>query len=374
MITLFRIRGIPIRLDAGWLLVFAFITWSLASGYFPYVAPDLPRVAYWATGIAATLLLFTSVLLHELAHALVARERGVGVTAITLHVFGGVSELENDAPDARAEFAIAVVGPATSLLLAGLIFLVGRLVTGPPWLDSLVGYLAAVNLAVGVFNLAPGFPLDGGRIVRAVLWWWRGREEWATRIAARAGVLFALLLVALGVVRLLAGDPLGGVWLAMLGLFLFHAARASEESARIRHRLVPLTAEAVMTPAPPAVSASTPLTSIPTAELRARHVGALLVVDDTGLVGFLRLSDVERGRRGWRRRAGTVREAMVPVAADTAVSRRDSAWLAFTRLARNRLGRVAVVDDGRVLGLVSMRDVRQVLAADGAGDAVERAA
>lgn len=358
MIRLFRIGGIPIRLDAGWFLVFGLIAWSLASGYFPYVLPGESEGAYWAGGVIAALLLFASVLLHELSHALVARAHGVGVAAITLHVFGGISELETEPPNPRAEFGIAIVGPITSVTLGGLAFAGRQAAAGHDWLAALFTYLSAVNVVVGVFNLVPGFPLDGGRILRAMLWWWSGRFERATEIASRVGIGVAMLLVALGVARLAGGDPTGGVWFVLLGLFLFQAARTAHELARIRGRLEPISVASVMAGSSVAVSSQVSVDDVRNAELTALELGSVPVVDGDTLVGFLRRSDAERVRG----RAFSVTEIMVPIRPNLTVAPSDSAWLALTRLGNNDVGRVAVVDHGRLIGIVAREDVARALA------------
>ena len=309
---LFRVRGIPVRIDFGWLLIVGFISWNLASGYFPHVLPSLSATAYWAQGLAAALLLFASVLLHELAHALVAVGHGVSVGGITLHIFGGVSQLDSEPETPRAEFLIAIVGPLTSFAIAGIAHGLGRLVTAPSSADALAGYLAAVNVVVGVFNLLPAFPLDGGRVLRAALWAWSGRLDSATRVASRIGSAFALLMVAAGLVRAFTGDVVAGLWLALIGLFLHQAARASYALLRIRARLAALRTEQVMNTAP-----------------------ALLERLDEATVD-----------------------------ADRVVSPRDSAWQAFLKIARNGRGRVAVVDNGTLVGVVTQRDLHDVVSAD----------
>jgi Zn-dependent protease len=306
----FRVRGIPVRIDFGWLLIVGFIAWSLASGYFPHVLPSLSPAAYWVQGLAAALLLFASVLLHELAHALVAVRHGIPVGGITLHIFGGVSQLDSEPETPGAEFLIAIVGPLTSFGLAGLSHGLGRLLAGPPWADALAGYLAAVNLMVGVFNLVPAFPLDGGRVLRAALWAWTGRLESATRVATRLGSALALLMVALGIVRALSGDTVAGLWFALIGLFLYQASRSADALLRIRTRLGPLRTEQLMNTAPAVLETAGPLSGI-----------------------------------------------------DQVVSPRDSAWHAFLKIARNGRGRVAVVDKGVVVGVVTQRDLRDVIAA-----------
>lgn len=222
MLQIFRVAGIPVRVDASWLLVFALI-WFL---------PDLTPAAAWLDAATAAALLFASVFLHELSHVVVARGNGMGVGSIRLHVFGGVSELPAAPP--RAEFLIAAVGPLTSFAIAAVCYGLGRTLAGNAWAAALTGYLTAINLIVGLVNLVPGLPLDGGRLLRAMLWRWSGRVEWATRWAGRAGSLFAVFLIGLGALRAAVGELTGGLWFIVIGLFLRHAARASVETASPR--------------------------------------------------------------------------------------------------------------------------------------------
>lgn len=315
MLQIFRVAGIPVRMDASWLLVFALISWSLASGYFPHVLPQLTPAAAWLHAVLAACLLFASVFLHELSHTLVARGQGVRVSGIRLHIFGGVSELESEPPTPWAEFLIAVVGPLASFALAALCYGLGRAGAGLPWLAALTGYLTAVNLIVALFNLVPGFPLDGGRLLRAMLWWWSGRLGWATRWASRVGSLFALMLVTLGAVRGIAGELVGGLWFILIGLFLLQAARASAAMVRMYDRLEPLRVADVMRQRPSANGES--LAAAPSA-----------------------------------------------IGSDDVVGPESSAWLAFLKTASNRGGHVAVVDGGRVVGTVSHRDLERAAAVE----------
>ena len=317
---IFRVRGIPVRIDFGWLLVFGLISWSLASGYFPHVLPSQSLAAYWAQGLIAAALLFGSVLLHELAHALVAIRHGVPVGGITLHVFGGVSQLDSEPDTPRAEMLIAIVGPLTSFAIAGLSHGMGRLVSGPAWAHALGGYVAAVNLVVGVFNLVPAFPLDGGRVLRAALWWWRGRLDWATRVASRVGSALALVMIVVGLGRAATGEVMGGLWFALIGMFLQQAARASYDTVRLRAALDSLRVADVMNTAPALV--------------------------DTVTAG----------------------------APASVVSPRDSAWDAFVAITRNGRGRVAVLENGAVVGVVTHRDLQQLVAAMPTMRARQRAA
>jgi Zn-dependent protease len=371
MLQVFRIAGIPVRVDAGWLLVFALIAWSLAAGYFPRVLPELSPGAAWVHAVVAALLLFVSVFLHELSHALVAVRNGVRVLGIRLHVFGGVSELAGEPSTPRAELLIAAVGPLTSFAIAALCYGLGRALGGPPWVAALTGYLMAVNLVVGVFNLVPGFPLDGGRLLRAMLWWWSGRHGWATRWATRAGVLFAALLMLLGVLRTLGGEVVGGLWFVLLGMFLYQAAHSSHELSRVRSRLEPLRVADVMTPQPVTVDAATPLADVLADRFAAHRVAGFPVTREGRLVGYLPWRRVaERAHEG-----GTAADAMAPLGPDDVVTPRASAWRAFLAISGNAVGRVMVLDADRLVGVVSAHDLQHALAIAGLrADATRRAA
>ena len=320
MLQVFRVAGIPVRVDLSWLVVFGLISWSLAAGYFPRVLPEASAGMAWMHGVVAALLLFVSVFLHELSHALVAIEQGVPVSGIRLHVFGGVSEMEAEPPTPRAELLIAAVGPLTSFVIAALCYGLGQALGGPPWVAALTGYLAAVNFIVALFNLVPGFPLDGGRLLRALLWWGSGRQEWATLWASRAGSVFALSMIALGIVRALGGEMVGGLWFVFIGFFLHQAARASRQLIGIRARLEPLRVAEVMTP-----------------------------VDADAV------------------------DAPVASPAD-AVEPDASAWQAFLKLGRVSAGRVPVVEGGRLVGIVGRRELREALTERPDADVERRAA
>jgi hypothetical protein len=233
----------------------------------------------------------------------VAIEHGVPVSGIRLHVFGGVSELEAEPPTPRAELLIAVVGPLTSFVIAALCYGLGRAIGGPPWVAALTGYLAAVNLLVGLFNLVPGFPLDGGRLLRALLWWASGRQSWATLWATRAGAAFAFVLIALGGLRVAGGELVGGLWFVLIGIFLYQAARVSRQLIGVRERLEQVRVADIMSPA----------------------VGG------------------------------------EPALPEAAVAPEGSAWEAYLKLGRMRGAPVPVAEGGRVVGFVSRRDLQDAL-------------
>lgn len=237
-----RLFGIPLQINTSWFFVVAFLTWSLANGYFPARAPGFPIIVYWAMGLVAALLLFACVLLHELGHSLVAKAHGVPVSQVTLFLFGGVALIANEPRRPSVELKITLAGPLVSgLLAAGCVAAAASIRIHSPAqavVVAILRYLAIVNTGILLFNLLPGFPLDGGRVLRAALWAWTGDIRRATRIASRVGSLLAIGLLALGVWAAIAGRWGGGMWYILLGLFLQRAAQASYRHAATPTRSV----------------------------------------------------------------------------------------------------------------------------------------
>ncbi|HXG05224.1 MAG TPA: site-2 protease family protein [Candidatus Binatia bacterium] len=354
------IGGIPIHVHASWLLVYALITWTLAVGYFPRALPELGAAAWWVSGLIAALLLFVAVLLHELSHAFVARAHGLRVRGITLHVFGGVSHLEDEPPSPRAEFLIAVVGPLTSLGLAGLLWAVlaaGLVPTGSP--AAIVEYLVFVNAAVGVFNLLPGFPLDGGRLLRAGLWRWKGTLARATYLPSRVGTGVAFGLVGLGVLQILAGGLVGGFWLILIGLFLRGAADASYAQLALREALQHLRVRDIMARDVVTVTPEATLEEL-VEKFWAHHFTSFPVVRDGRVFGIAAVHDLHGvPRERWRE--ARAEEVMRPLGDGLVVAQDDSVVQALQKAAANGLGRLAVLESGRLVGYLSLKDITHVL-------------
>ncbi|HBH03254.1 MAG: hypothetical protein A2W08_09060 [Candidatus Rokubacteria bacterium RBG_16_73_20] len=360
VVTLFRVVGIPVRVHASWLVIFGLIAWSLSVGYFPQVLPDVPVAAHWVGGAAAALLLFVSVFLHELSHAIVARRSGLTVSGITLHVFGGVSQLEDEPRFPGVEFLIAIVGPLTSFLVAGVAALATAVAGARPMATAILQYLVLVNIVVGVFNLVPGFPLDGGRVLRAILWKVTGDLQSATVAASRAGTAVAFVLIALGILRGLTGEFLGGLWLVLIGLFLRQAAAGSYQQVVLRRALSPLAVRDVMAREVFHVGPDLPLTRVADDFFWPHHVSSFPVVEGgrvIGIVSIHRLGDIPRAR--WAETP--VRQVMRALDDSLAAAPGDSLWTAFEKLSRNGLGRLAVVEDGGLAGYLSLKDVLHVL-------------
>jgi Zn-dependent protease/predicted transcriptional regulator len=360
-LTLFHVRGIPVRVHPSWLVIVGLLTWTLAVGYFPHELPNLPLYAHWANGLLATLLLFASVFLHELSHSLMALRFGIPVTAITLHIFGGVSELGREPERPGQEFAVAVVGPLTSLAIAALVGALLVLGEPAPAVAAILRYLVVVNIVVGLFNLVPGFPLDGGRLLRALVWKLRGSLREATRAATLAGSAFAFFLMGVGILRALTGEFLGGLWLLLIGLFLRQAAEGSYQHLLLERTLRPRAVRDVMAREVIAVPSDLTLDQVIGQYFERHHVTSFPVVDRDRPVGILplrQLKDVPRER--WERTP--VRDLMLALDESLTAAPGDSLWLAFTKLSRNGLGRLAVLENGRLVGYLSMKDVLHVIA------------
>jgi Zn-dependent protease/CBS domain-containing protein len=355
------IRGIPIKVHVSWLVIYALITWTLAIGYFPRALPDLPAAAHWANGLLAAFLLFVSVLLHELSHSLVAMAHGLSVRGITLHVFGGVSHLEDEPPSPRAEFLIAVVGPVTSFAIAAVLWAISAAgLVQPAWAQAVVVYLVLVNVAVGIFNLVPGFPLDGGRLLRAVLWKWKGTLGQATYIASRAGVVFAFALMALGVWEIYVGAVVGGFWLILIGVFLRGAADTSYSQIALREALARLRVRDIMTREVVTVRPEATVEQLADA-FWSHHVTSFPVVDGgtvRGIASVQQVHEVPPAQRRERR----VSELMRPLTDELIVGPDDSVFDALGKATRNQVGRLAVLKDSRLVGYLSLKDITHVLA------------
>jgi Zn-dependent protease/predicted transcriptional regulator len=358
-VRLFTVFGVPINVDASFVLVYALITWPLAVSYFPAQVPALGPAASWASGLLAALLLFVSVLIHELAHSVVARRHGVAVSGITLHLLGGVSELEDEPPDPRTELRIAAAGPLASFLIAGVLSL-ARAVAAGPWWEALLSYLILVNAAVGLFNLIPGFPLDGGRILRAVLWRRRGDFRRATATAGRVGGVVAIALIVLGALQAFGGALLSGLWLALIGFFLRQTAAASGSQATLRSALGTLPVSEVMVREIVTVSWDASVAEL--ARLFwSRHVASMPVTDGPVVRGVATVDDLGRvAAEEWPRTS--VQRVTRPLADDLTVAPTTTALEAWQKASANGLGRLVVLEGSRLVGYLSLGDLTHVLA------------
>lgn len=350
-----RLFGIDIGIHASWLLIFALVTWSLAVGYFPSVLPDIGRTEALVLGIVAAMLLFGSVRLHELAHSVVARARGLDVRSITLFLFGGVSNLAGESKQPGTEFVVAVVGPLTSLATAGLAFAATTFLGPMTRPGAVAAYLATINLLLGLFNLLPGFPLDGGRVLRAIVWNATGSLRRATEVAVRVGQLVAYGFFAWGFWRVLDGELLSGLWIAAIGWFIHGAASASLHQVVIDQVLRGVRVRDVIRPDPIFVLPGESVARLVDEIMLPGYRRAVPVVDGR-VVGIVTLSDV-RHVPPERRASTTVAEIMGGRDGVRTVGLDDTLLDALQVLAVGDFEQLPVVDAGRVVGILARGDI-----------------
>ncbi len=359
-----RIAGIRVGVNASVLVIVAIIAAGLALGRFPLVLPGRSGLAYAAAALVAAVAFLASLLAHELAHALVARRNGVEVEGITLWLLGGVARLRGGARTPGAEFRIAGVGPLTSLVLAALsmgVAVLARAAGADGLPVAVLDYLAVINLSLALFNLVPAAPLDGGRLLRALLWWRRG-DPWSSAVtASRAGRLFGFALIALGALQLVTGRGLGGLWLGLIGLFLVNAATAEEQQAHVSARLGGLPVGRVMSGPVLTADPDQPVERfLHEVVLVHRFSTYPLVGPDGALAGLVtlnRLRAVPPGARATTR----LRDVACPPS-EIPVARPDEPLLDLLgRMQGCTDGRAVVVDGGRVVGVVSPSDVTRTL-------------
>lgn len=360
--TLFRLLGFEVNLDLSWLLLGILVTWSLALGLFPTFIPGLAPTAYWWMGVLGAVGLLFSIVFHELSHALVARRYGLPIHRITLFIFGGVAEMEQEPRDAKTEFLMALAGPVASFVLALAFYEAYRLTAAetPMPVHGIAYYLGVVNLALGIFNLVPGFPLDGGRILRAALWRWRGDFQWATRIASRVGAGFGIGLITLGVFAFVSGNTIQGLWWFLIGLFLRAAAAMSYQELLVRESMKGESVRRLMTPDPITVRPDLSLKALVEDYIfRYRHK-AYPVVDGGAVLGLVGIDQVKTvPRAAWSNRIAS--QVMEPCSADNSVTPETDALEAWKRLNRSGTRRLLVMQEGRLLGIVALADLVQLL-------------
>jgi len=362
-LPLVRILGFDVRFDLTWLILVALVVWTLSAGYFPRVLEGLSAATYIWMAILGAIGIFASIIVHELAHSLVARRFGMEMRGITLFVFGGAAHMPDEPPTPKAEFWMALAGPITSVGLAIAFWLLAVLFIAGGFPDTIVavlGYLAGINLILAIFNMVPGFPLDGGRVLRALLWWWKGDLRWATRVAAAIGGGFGFALILLGVLSVFYGNLIGGMWLFLIGLFLRAAASSSYQALLTREALSGEPASAFMTRNPVTVTADTRLSDLVDEYFLGRYLKAVPVTDHGRLVGIVdvrRTKDVPRDDWPSRR----VGEVMKPVAPDDAVRPDADAMEALQKMQESGGSRVLVADGDRLVGIISLSDLRRIL-------------
>lgn len=375
--------GVEIRLDWSLAIIFLLVLGDLALGVFPSWHPDWSPLTTWTTALAAAVLFFVSVVAHELSHALVGRAQGIEIRRVTLFLFGGMAHLEGPPRSPKAELLMAIVGPIVSLGIGVAGLLLGSWLAAPSLgseallddpeaalaamgpLATLALWLGPVNIVLGLFNLVPGFPLDGGRVLRAILWALFDDLERATRWATRAGQGFAIVLMGIGVVELFGGLWGQGLWLILIGWFLHRAARASYQQVLLRQALEEVPVAALMRRATGGVAPTTSVERLVRDWFMQQDSPSVLVRSEDGVVvGAVHLRDVRAVPVAeWSVR--TVEEVMTPIDEVPVVAEDADAFLAFEALALGDADEIGVEREGTIVGVVRLRDVMRFLALRG---------
>ncbi|MFQ5905982.1 MAG: site-2 protease family protein [bacterium] len=352
-----RIAGIDIRIDSSWLVVFFLVTMSLALFYFPHTYSDWTRWEYWSIGILTSLLFFASVLIHELAHSIVANKQKDRVRSITLFIFGGVSQISHEPATPGKEFTMAIVGPLSSVglgILFGFLWFLARPVSMP--FSALFRYLSSINFVLAVFNLVPGFPLDGGRVLRSIVWRATGNLKAATRVASVSGQAVAWLLIFLGITLAIRGVLISGLWFAFIGWFLHSAAVRGYQQVVMREMLQDIRAEDLMSRDFETVGPDLTVEELISEHMLKKGKRTFLVEEGGRNVGIICLEDVKSVPPELRT-SKTVKEMMTPGSELRTVFPDDDGNVVMARLNEKDVHQVPVIDSGALVGIVCRSDV-----------------
>lgn len=355
---LFRLLGIPIGLDASWLIILALLTWTLIDLFHKEV-PGLAPGAYWIMGLGAALAFFTCIVLHELGHALVARAVGIPIRGITLFLFGGVAEMEDEPPSASSEFWMAIAGPAVSAVLAAIFWLLSGL-TQTDAVAFPLRYLALINLMVLIFNLVPAFPLDGGRVLRSLLWGALQNLRRATYLASLSGQAFAWFLIGVGILNIFSHYIFNGLWLILIGLFLSNAARGSYQQVILRQVLRGEPVSRFMTQKPIVVPPTLDLRDWVEDYVYRHHRKMFPVASDGRVEGVIATQALARfPREEWEQHS--VAEAMLPDVRELSIAPDADALDALQRMQRTGSSRLLVTEGDQLVGILSLKDLLRFL-------------
>jgi len=361
---LFTLFGFEVKLDLSWLLLALLISWSLGAGWFPEEYPGLSRYTYAWMGIAVAVGVFFSIVFHEFSHSIVARHFGMSIRGITLFIFGGVAEMESEPPGPRSEFLMAIAGPISSFLLAAVLKGVTALALAGGWPAAIAGVtstLALINFTVALFNLAPAFPLDGGRVLRAALWHWRRDLRQATFISSRIGRGFGIALMAIGAFAFLSGDLIGGMWWFLIGVFVRSAATSSYQQLMLKDMVQGQPVRRFMRSNPVTVPPSISIEQWVRDYVYRHHFKMYPVLEGSRLLGCISVDSLD-SLRAEQRASTTVRDLMEARSADNTVNAdMDTMALLSSILRTDGRSRFMVVDADRLVGIISLKDLLELI-------------
>lgn len=351
-----RISGIDVNIDSSWFLIFILFTWVLAANYFPQKYSDWARSLYWLIGVITSLLIFASVLVHELAHSLVALKQGERVRSITLFILGGVAQISEEPKQPLREFVMALVGPLTSLSLGFLFFILSIFLRGVSIpLEASASYVALINIVLAVFNLLPGFPMDGGRILRSIIWKITGNLRKATSIASKTGQGFAFFLIFLGILQVLRGN-LTGLWLVFIGWFLHSAAVRGYKQVMVEAILKGVRAEDLMTRDFETVKGDISIQELVDDYILKKKERVFLVLEKEAIKGIVCLDDVKAApRETWSIKK--VEDIMTPREKLFFVSPDADGSKVLNSITAKDIHQVPVMEGEKIAGIICRSDI-----------------
>lgn len=358
-VKLFKLLGFEVKIDLSWIIIAALIVWSLSTGLFPFQYKNLSIRTYWLMGITGALGLFFSIIAHELSHSIVAKKHGMHMKGITLFIFGGVAEMTEEPVSPKAEFAMAVVGPISSLAIAFILYGIYRVSEGiiSTPVQGVIRYLAWINGILAVFNMVPAFPLDGGRVLRSFLWEWKKNLQAATRITSKIGAGFGIVLIIFGVFNIFNRNFIGGMWWVLIGMFLHSAARMSYQQLLVRKALEGEPVERFMKADPITVPPSITIEKLVEDYVYRYHHKLFPVVDNDKLIGCVTTRQVkEVSRENWAQT--TVGDIAEGCSDDNTVSPETDAVKALKSMHGTGSSRLMVVEGkDKLVGIISLKDI-----------------
>ncbi len=357
------VGGIHIGIDLSWLVIAILLSWTLAAGHFPFVYPGHSLGVYWLMGVVGMLGLFICIVLHELGHAFVAKHFKLPITQITLFLFGGVAEIKKEPTSPRVEFLVAIAGPIVTLVLCCLLFFCTYFGTILGWsfmITGITNYLTTINLLILLFNLVPAFPLDGGRILRSILWNWKNNLAWATKVTTRMGAGFGLFLLFFGIFSFITGNLLGGVWLVILGLFLQRASTSSQTQFYVGQELRDEQVSKFMTKNIESVSPNITISKLLGEHMYISHHHLYPVTDKNKLIGYISLQEIrEIAQEAWD--TTPVSSFLVPLASCSTVTPQTNALEALNLMQEANSPTLLVVEGESLVGLLTSQDLFKII-------------
>ncbi len=359
-VKLFTLLGFEVKVDFSWIIIAVLVTWSLAKGLFPFYYEDLSNTTYWYMGIAGAVGLFLSIVVHEFSHSVVARRFGIPMRGITLFIFGGVAEMNEEPQSAKSELYMAVAGPGASVVVGGVFYLIHLVTQGnivSVAFHGVLQYLGFINLVLAGFNLLPAFPLDGGRVLRSILWGWKDNIRWATRISSQIGSGFGVFLIIMGAFNFISGNFIGGVWWFLIGMFVRTASQNSYQQLILRKELEGEKVERFMKENPITVSSNVTIRELVEDYVYKYHFKMFPVVEDSKLIGCVTTRQIKQyPPEEWEKY--TVRELAKECTEENTIGKDEDAVKALSIMRNSGNSRLMVVDDkGKLVGILVLKDL-----------------